>query len=258
MSRVQIPSPTPVHPFQFSIRYNKRMIRISCKALLVDMDGVLVDSTPAVARVWSRWALKHNLDPDQVVRFAHGRTSLTSIRELLPHADLATHVAENRWMEQSEIAEIDDVVALPGAQQLLATVPSSQIAVVTSSTRALAEVRLRTTNLWPHIVHLITASDIQRGKPDPEPYLKGAASLHFDPQSCVVIEDAPFGVRSGKAAGAHVLGLRTTVDDQTLLNAGADWIINDLSSVRLLPPAPPNQLLLELLTTETLRSPQIR
>jgi mannitol-1-/sugar-/sorbitol-6-phosphatase len=231
--------------------------QISCKALLVDMDGVLVDSTPAVARVWTRWARKHNLDPDHVVHFSHGRTSLTSIRELLPHADPAVHLAENRWMEQGEIEEITDVVALPGAQQLLAIVPSSQLAVVTSSTRPLAEVRLRTTGLWSHIHHLVTASDILHGKPDPEPYLKGAAALHLDPQSCIVIEDAPFGIRSGKAAGARVLALRTTVEDAVLLAAGADWIVNDCSSLRVLPTSPNGQLALELVADELPRLPKM-
>jgi mannitol-1-/sugar-/sorbitol-6-phosphatase len=233
--------------------------QISCKALLVDMDGVLVDSTPAVARVWTRWALKHNLDPDYVVHFSHGRTSLTSIRELLPHADPAVHLEENRWMERGEIEEITDVVALPGAQQLLAIVPSSQLAVVTSSTRPLAEVRLRATGLWPRVHHLVTASDIQRGKPDPEPYLKGAAALHLDPQSCIVIEDAPFGIRSGKASGARVLALRTTVEDSVLLAAGADWIVNDCSSVRLVPNSPAGQLLFDLWDEPSgRRTPQIR
>jgi mannitol-1-/sugar-/sorbitol-6-phosphatase len=234
------------------------MTQISCNALLVDMDGVLVDSTPAVARVWSRWARKHNLDPDYVVHFSHGRTSLTSIRELLPHADPAVHLSENRWMEQGEIEEISDVVALPGAQQLLATVPPSQLAVVTSSTRALAEVRLRATGLWPHVHHLVTASDILHGKPDPEPYLKGAAALHLDPKSCVVIEDAPFGIRSGKAAGSRVIAVRTTVDDTVLLEAGADWIANDCSSLRLFSDSSPNKLTFGLNSDEPPRHPKIR
>ncbi|HTC42803.1 MAG TPA: HAD-IA family hydrolase [Candidatus Acidoferrales bacterium] len=231
---------------------------ISCKALLVDMDGVLVDSTPAVARVWTRWALKHNLDPDYVVHFAHGRTSLTSIRELLPQSDAAVHLEENRWMERGEIEEIADVVALPGAHQLLALVPPSQLCVVTSSTRALAEVRLRATDLWPHVVHLVTASDIVHGKPDPEPYLKGAAALHLDPQYCVVIEDAPFGIRSGKAAGTRVLAVRTTVDDPLLLAAGADWVMNDCSSLRISPSSPASQLVLELSPNEARRQPTIK
>jgi mannitol-1-/sugar-/sorbitol-6-phosphatase len=210
------------------------------------MDGVLVDSTPAVARVWTRWAHKHSMDPDYVIQFGHGRTSLTSIRELLPHADPAVHLEEHHWMERGEIEDIADVVALPGAKELLATVSSSQLAVVTSSSRTLAEVRLRATGLWPHIQHLVTGSDILHSKPDPEPYLKGAAALQLNPQSCIVIEDAPFGIHSGKAAGARVLALRTTVDDAVLLAAGADWVANDCSSLRLLSRSTDGQLTFDL------------
>lgn len=222
------------------------MTKILCKGLLVDMDGVLVDSTPAVARVWSRWAEKHNMDPEYVVRFSHGRTSLASIRELLPHAGAVVHVEENCWVERGEIAEIDDVIALPGAEELIASVPSARLAVVTSSTRPLAEVRLRVTGLWDHVAHLITASDISHGKPDPEPYRKGAASLGLVAQDCVVIEDAPFGTLAGKSAGARVLGVRTTVDDATLISAGANWVVNDCASLRVTEDSTGGQLIIEI------------
>jgi sugar-phosphatase len=234
------------------------MTKIRCKGLLVDMDGVLVDSTPAVARVWSRWAQKHNLDPEYVVHFSHGRTSLASIRELLPHADAAAHVEENRWMESGEIAEIEDVVALPGAKELIAAVPAARLAVVTSSTRPLAEVRLRVTGLWDHVAHLVTASDISRGKPDPEPYLKGAASLGLSARECVVIEDAPFGTKSGKAARARVLGVRTTVDDATLLAAGVDWVVNDCASLRVSEDSMSGELIIESSDCEEPRVPKMR
>jgi len=222
------------------------MTQVLCGGLLVDMDGVLVDSTPAVARVWSRWASKHNMDPEYVVEFAHGRTSLASLRELLPQAEPAAHLAENQWMERAEIEDIADVVALPGAKQLLAAVPPGRLTVVTSATRPLAEVRLRVTHLWEHVAHLVTASDIQRGKPDPEPYLRGAAAIRLAPQDCVVIEDAPSGTRSGKAAGCRVLAVRTTTGDEPLLVAGADWIVNDCSSMRLSSVSPPGKLLFEV------------
>jgi sugar-phosphatase len=235
------------------------MPQILCAALLLDMDGVLVDSTPAVARVWNRWALKHNMDPDYVVQFAHGRPSLISIQELLPHADPAVHLEENRWMECAEIEDIADVVALPGAKELLATVPPAQVAVVTSATRPLAEVRLRAAGIWQQISHLVTADDILHGKPDPEPYLKGAAAVHRAPQDCVVVEDAPSGARSGKTAGARVLAVRTTTPDEALLAAGADWIANDCSSLRLLPNFPPGKLQFELFDdSATPRSPKMR
>jgi mannitol-1-/sugar-/sorbitol-6-phosphatase len=232
---------------------------IQCNGLLLDMDGVLVDSTPAVARVWTRWALKHNLDPEHTVHFAHGRPSLASIQELLPHADPAVHLEEDRWMERSEIEDVADVVALPGAQTLLSKVPHKQLVVVTSATRALAEVRLRAAGLWQDVTQLVTSSDIQRGKPDPEPYLKGATALHLAPQDCVVIEDAPSGTRSGKAAGARVLALRTTTLDAALFASGADWIADDCSSLRVLENPSPGKILFEILDNPlTRRAPQMR
>jgi sugar-phosphatase len=197
------------------------------------MDGVLVDSTPAVARVWASWALEHGLIPDEVVRQAHGRPSLATIIELLPHGD---HAAENNEVERREIEDISDVIALPGALSLLQSIPQHRWAVVTSATRALAEVRLRVAGL-PVPKHLVTASDVQRGKPYPDPYLKGSEILHIPPAECLVAEDAPSGVRAGKAAGARLLALRTTSTDEELLSAGADWIADDLSALSLEPQA---------------------
>jgi sugar-phosphatase len=208
------------------------MALIQCDAVLFDMDGVLVDSTPAVARVWTVWARKHGFDPDEVVRQAHGRPSLATIIELLPYGD---HDAEDRDVERLEIEDLADVVALPGALNLLQTIPQRRWAVVTSASRALAEVRLRAAGL-PMPKHLVTASDLERGKPFPDPYLKGAEILGMAAPDCVVMEDAPSGVRSGKAAGARVLALRTTSMDEELLTAGADWIADDLSALSLEPP----------------------
>ena len=195
------------------------------------MDGVLVDSTPAVARVWTRWALAHGFVPDEVVRKAHGRPSLATIRELLPDGD---HEAEAREVERLEIEDIADVVALPGASHLSRAIPAHRWAIVTSATRALAEVRLRAAGL-PVPRSLVTASDLQRGKPDPDPYLKGAEALRISPADCVVAEDAPSGVRSGKSAGARVLALRTTSTDAELLSAGADWVADNLAAISLEP-----------------------
>jgi sugar-phosphatase len=207
------------------------MTVIQCSAVLFDMDGVLVDSTPAVARVWTIWALEHGLVPDEVIRQAHGRPSLATIIEVLPQGD---HDAENDEVERREIEDIADVVALPGALTLLQSIPQNRWAVVTSATRALAEVRLRAAGL-PMPKHLVTASDLPRGKPFPDPYLKGSQILGIPAEQCVVAEDAASGVRSGKAAGARVLALRTTSTDEELLAAGADWIDDDLSALSLDP-----------------------
>ncbi|MFI5093800.1 MAG: HAD family hydrolase [Candidatus Acidiferrum sp.] len=214
------------------------MILIQCAAILFDMDGVLVDSTPAVARVWTTWALAHGLEPADVVRKGHGRPSMATIRELLPHGD---HEAENREVERREIEDLADVHALPGALQLLRAIPPQCWAIATSATRRLAEVRLHAAGL-PVPMHLVTSDDVQRGKPFPDPYLRGAEILGMTPADCVVVEDAASGVRSGKAAGARVLALRTTSPDAELLGGGADWIVDDLSALSVEPPGQTGEL----------------
>ena len=206
------------------------MTQIHCAALLFDLDGVLVDSTPAVARVWGRWATEHGFNPQEVVARAHGRPSLTTVRDFLPHAD---HEMENREVERREIEDLAGVVPLPGALQLLASLPENRWTIVTSCTRRLAEVRLRAAGLLVP-KKMITSNDITHGKPHPEPYLKGASVLGFPASECVVVEDAPAGVRAGKAAGSKILAVRTTAGDSILQDAGADWIVNNCADIRLL------------------------
>ncbi|PYU62165.1 MAG: HAD family hydrolase [Acidobacteria bacterium] len=186
-----------------------------------------MDSTPAVARAWTGWARKHGFEPEEVVKKAHGRPSISTIRELLPHAD---HAAEDREMERREIADVEGVVPLRGAMELLQALPLERWAIVTSCTRALAGVRIDAAGL-PKPKHLITATDVKHGKPDPEPYLAGARILALPASECIVIEDAPAGIRAGKEAGARVLALRTTASDAELQQAGADWIVNDCADL---------------------------
>jgi sugar-phosphatase len=205
------------------------MTKIECSALLFDMDGVLVDSTPAVARVWALWAGKYGFDADAVVKMAHGRPSIATIRELLPDGD---HDAENLEVERQEIEDIEGVVATPGAAEILHALPEDRWTVVTSATRALATVRILAGGL-PLPRNFVTSDDVQRGKPDPEPYRKGAEILGVAPADCVVIEDAPAGIRAGKAAGSRVIALRATAEDSELAAAGADWIVDDLSRISL-------------------------
>jgi sugar-phosphatase len=217
-------------------------MQIRCRALLFDMDGVLVDSTPAVARVWTAWANRFGLVPAEVVRQAHGRPSIATIRELLPSAD---HSAENQIIEKAEIEDVQDVIALPGTRQLLDALPPDRFAVVTSASHALAVVRLRAAG-FAIPKHLITSSDIRCGKPHPEPYLRGAQSVEVPPAGCVVIEDAPAGIQSGKTAGCRVLALRTTATDAALHAAGADWIVTDCSNIYLQPVDGEKDLVLDL------------
>ena len=243
MSRVQSPSPTPNSSVALITSqllllfsrlpagsyYYEEMTPIKCRGVLFDLDGVLVDSTPAVARVWAGWAHEHGFDPDEVVKKGHGRPSITTIRELLPHAD---HAAEDREVERREIADTDGVIPLPGAMQLLQTLPLERWAIVTSCTRALAHVRIAAAGL-PKPKHLVTATDVKNGKPDPEPYLRGAQFLGALASECIVFEDAPAGIRAGKAAGTRVLALRTTAPDVELLQAGADWIVDNCADLFL-------------------------
>jgi sugar-phosphatase len=203
------------------------MIAIRCSALLFDLDGVLIDSTPAVARVWHRWAVEHGLDPETVVRMAHGRPSRSTIRDLLPNADI-DH--EDREVERREIADLDGVVLLPGAQELLNILPPERWTIATSCTRPLAEVRLRAAGL-PIPTTMITSSDVKIGKPDPEPYLKAAAKLGFAASDCIVVEDVPAGIRAGRSAGAGVIAFLTTVTRRDLENAGAGWIVKNCADI---------------------------
>jgi len=203
------------------------MTTIHCQAVLFDMDGVLVDSTHAVARVWRKWALDRGFDPVKVVRAAHGRPSIDTVRDFLPNADSN---AENMEVERQEVEDLEGVIALPGAQALVTSIPAGRWTVVTSATRPLAEVRLRAAGI-PIPESLITADDIQHGKPHPEPYQKAAARLGYPASECVVVEDAPAGIRAGKAAGARVIAVPTTSNRRELESAGADWVVRNCADI---------------------------
>lgn len=193
-------------------------------ALLVDLDGTLVDSTAPVGRAWAAFAAQHGLDHDEVLRFAHGRPSRETVRLLAPDSD---HDAEAAALERAELNDTDGVFALPGAAQLLAT--SRPLAIVTSCSELLAKTRLRAAGLpIPRV--LVSSDGLERGKPDPACFLIAARCLGAEPTRCVVLEDAPAGIRAGRAAGATVIALRTTHSDQDLRDAHA--IADDLASLR--------------------------
>jgi sugar-phosphatase len=206
------------------------MTAIRCSAVLFDMDGVLIDSTPAVARVWSRWAVAHGFDPETVVHRAHGRPSRTTIRELMPGVTDIDTDREDREVERMEIEDLDGLVLLPGALELLNALPPNRWTIATSCTRSLAEVRLRAVGL-PIPKTMVTSSDVKIGKPDPEPYLKAAAKLGFAASDCIVVEDAPAGVIAGKAAGARVIAVLTTMPRSDLAAAGADWMVQNCADI---------------------------
>ena len=209
------------------VRYHARMV-VTARAILFDLDGVLVDSTPAITRVWERWALEQGFKPEKTVRESHGRPSLEVVRELLPDAD---HEVENLRIERMEMEDVDGVVPLPGALELLTSLPPDRWTIVTSCTRPLAEVRIRATGL-PLPSTMVTASDIGNGKPHPEPYVKAARKLGVMPADCVAFEDVPAGIHSAKAAGARVFAAKTTTTESEILAARPDWIVENCAAVK--------------------------
>ncbi len=185
--------------------------------ILFDLDGVLVDSTAGVTRVWRDWGLRNGLDPTQTAHTAHGRRAIDTVRLLAPSLDAE---AELRDLERREIAESHDVVVFPGAARLLASLPPRRWAIVTSGTRDLASHRLRVAGL-PVPELMITGTDIEHGKPHPEPFRRGAALLGLAPADCVAVEDAPNGIRSASDAAMPVLAVPTTYPAAELVHATA-------------------------------------
>lgn len=188
---------------------------MQCRGVLFDLDGVLIDSTPCVTRVWRDWAIEHNLDPDHVVHVAHGRRSIETISLVAPHLDAAI---ENIEVERRELADTVGLTVFPGAPELLRSLPEGKWTIVTSGTRPLATLRLQVAGL-PVPDRMVTADDVTKGKPDPEPYLKGAEKLGFKPEVCVVVEDAPSGLKAAKTAGCRSFGVPTTYRKEELGDA---------------------------------------
>lgn len=199
-------------------------MRFEVEAILFDIDGTLVDSTAAVERTWRTWADRHGIELSEILRVCHGRRSEDTVALFLAHEQHAAAVTE---LEQLELGDLADVVALPGTETLLASLASNRWAAVTSGSRALMRARLRAGGL-PLPAVLVTAEDVTRGKPDPQGYLRAAASLGKDIRHCLVVEDAPAGVEAGLAAGAHVLAVGTSHDASVL--GRADFVVRDLTA----------------------------
>ena len=203
------------------------MPTFSCAAILFDLDGVLVDSTRAVDREWREWAQRKGVDGDAIMAIAHGVRTVEVIRRVAPHlnADLEASAIENH-----EAGDQRGVTVMPGAAVLLSTIPEGRWGVVTSGSRLLATNRLRYCGL-PVPKVLVTSDDVIHGKPHPEPYLKGAAQLGFNPADCLVIEDAPAGIESARAAGTKVIGITSTYAAERLEHA--DAVIARLGQIRI-------------------------
>ena len=202
-------------------------MQIRCSAFLFDLDGVLVDSRAVVERVCRLWAQRHGLDPEQVLRIAHGRRSRDTVRTAAPHLDADREAA---WIDAVELADVAGLSAVAGAGALLAALPTASWAVVTSCGRPLAERRLTAVGL-PIPTVVVTSEEVAHGKPAPDGYQLGAKRLGQDPATCVVFEDAPAGIAAGRAAGARVIGLTTMLAAADL--AGADATTPDFTAIRV-------------------------
>ncbi|GAA2442071.1 HAD-IA family hydrolase [Streptomyces macrosporus] len=181
-------------------------VTLTARALLLDMDGTLVDSDAAVERVWRAWAAEHGLDGDEVMRVAHGRQGYATMAELLPDRPMEVNVAENRRLLERETADTEGVVPVPGAPAFLAALEGVPHALVTSANVPLATARIAAAGLRMPRVR-ITAESVGASKPHPEGFLKAAAELGFEPGECVVFEDSAAGVAAGRAAGMRVVGV---------------------------------------------------
>lgn len=192
---------------------------ISASCLLFDMDGTLVDSTAVVERVWGRWAGERGVSFDTFRHTMHGRRAIDTMREVIPsHLDLKAELAT---IDGNELVETEGIVAIPGAAALLAALPRTAWALVTSAQRPLARVRMEAAGLpWPDTV--VSADDIREGKPDPGCYLLALQRLGQRPEQAVVFEDAPAGIAAGHAAGCRTIALATSASQHAL--ADEEWL----------------------------------
>jgi mannitol-1-/sugar-/sorbitol-6-phosphatase len=198
---------------------------VAVRGVLVDMDGVLISSTDADERCWLRWARAHGIEQGFPLKATHGRRAVDMIRALYPHLD---PIAEARRLEDLDEQERDGIVVMPGAQKLLSSLPPASWTIVTSASEREMRGRLGFAG-FPIPPRVISADSVTRGKPDPEPYLAGAALLGVPASECLVIEDAPSGIEAGRAAGCKVLAVLTSHVAKDL--AGADWIVPSLLHV---------------------------
>ncbi|OQD54918.1 HAD family hydrolase [Streptomyces phaeoluteigriseus] len=200
---------------------------LTARALLLDMDGTLVNSDAVVERVWRRWADRHGLDGDEVMKVVHGRQGYASMAVLLPHRPMEQNLADNARMLAEETADMDGVVPVPGASAFLASLRDVPHALVTSADVPLSTARMAAAGLpLPEI--RVTAESVGASKPDPEGFLKGAAELGVSPAECVVFEDSGAGIAAGRAAGMRVVGIGPRA-----VAHRPDVVVRDLTVVRV-------------------------
>jgi sugar-phosphatase len=195
------------------------------RAVLFDLDGVLVESREATERVWMAWARKNGVGEEELRSAMHGVRSVEVVRTVRPELDAE---AEAAGIEEAQAVDTEGLRAIPGAAAALSALREDRVAVVTSATRRLAAARLAAAGIAPPAV-MVTAEEVTRGKPDPEGYLAAADRLGVDPAEALVVEDAPPGVEAGRAAGAAVVGVTSTHAAPEL--GAADVVIETLEEL---------------------------
>lgn len=204
-----------------------KAVDITTRGLLFDMDGVLLSSHGAVVRAWTRWAERFGVDVEHTLKITHGCRAIDTVKALRPDIDAQMGLDA---IQEIEMEDVDGIVALPGVKDLLLKLPAERWTIVTSATEMLARRRLEAAGLAIP-ARMVSADSVHKGKPDPEPYRKGAEMLGVAPADCIVVEDAPAGVDAGRAAGSRVLGV---VGTHTLMQLRhAEWRVDSLAGVQL-------------------------
>jgi sugar-phosphatase len=200
---------------------------VICKAILFDLDGVLVDSAECVERTWREWSARHRLNFEDVIAVAHGRRTIETVRAVAPGLDAGAEVA---MLEANEAMSVEGVREVDGARELITQLPRERWAIVTSGTRAIAEFRLNLVGIpIPRV--MICADEISEGKPHPEGYLTAARELGVPPGDCIVIEDTPPGIAAAHAGGMRVIAVAATYPRESL--TAADAVIDRLADLKV-------------------------
>lgn len=203
------------------------MLTLNCQAILFDLDGTLIDSAVRIQRLWEGWGERHGIAPQFLMEVMHGRPASETISLVAPHLSVWD---EAEALETLEISDMDGVRPYSSASDLLHELSPRQWAIVTSGTLRVAGARMRHVGL-PTPPVFITADDVKEGKPAPEGYLLAAKRLGLRPAECVVVEDAPAGIRAGKAAGMKVIAVASTLSAEAL--SQADVVIRQLDEIQL-------------------------
>ena len=216
---------------------DSKSLNISVRAVLFDMDGVLISSTEADARSWLRWAKLHGMEETFSIHETHGRRTIDTIRALRPDLDLMTELER---MEDFDAEDTAGLTVYPGVRELLAALPPTPWSIVTSASERIMRHRLGVLDL-PVPPKIVTSESVNLGKPNPEPYQLGASQLGLTPADCLVIEDSPSGIRAAKSAGCIVVAVESSHASEELKEA--DWIVSSLEELELYSAGSSDQLL---------------